>query len=137
MNQELKEREIEITNTITDNETHFWRDNIMDRTTNTGMSKNVTSQYASNTGKNKIVEDIKLKNIPYTDGRKFIPKDKFEKNAYFTNLVNEALDDIWHGKKGFCFSTDQLKEIIKICPDVSVKYNYTDDQWCCWLVQSE
>jgi hypothetical protein len=136
VNQEIKERENELTNNAaeTTSKTNFWRNEIMWRTTNSGINANVTSQYAPYIDKYKIVADIKKKNAPYTDGRKYIPKDKNERNTYFVNLVNEALSDIWHGKKGFCYNTEQLKEIIKICPDVKVRYDGDDGCWYCRLV---
>lgn len=133
MNQEIKEKEIS-NNAATTNNIDFWRNNIMWRTTNTGLNPNAIRQYAPYIDKNKIVEDIKEKNIPYTDGRKYIPKDKNERHTYFVNLVNDALHDIWHGKRGFCYNTEQLKEILKICPLANVRYNDYDDCWYCWLV---
>ncbi|MBU5332082.1 hypothetical protein KQI61_07710 [Anaerocolumna aminovalerica] len=118
---------------LINNRNSFWRNDILWRTTSTGLNSNVISQFAPTKDYNQIVKYIKRNEKPYTDGRKYLPTNKNERHTYFINLVNDALKDIWHGNKGYCYSTDQLKEIIKIIPQVKARYDEDDGCWYCWL----
>lgn len=59
---------------------------------------------------------------PYPADQKYLKKS----NAYcngFREIVNDALRDIYNGRNGFVFTTEQLSEIINFVPDVNVMLN--------------
>ena len=131
----MKEKEVITTsdNTETNNKYRFWRDVIMWRTTNTGLNSHVTSEYSPNISKIRIIRDLREKNIPYTDGRKYMPKNQNIRHEYFVSLVNECLEDMYKEKEGYVYKVDQLREILRICPGVKIRYSEDEMCWYCKL----
>ena len=123
----------ETTNTTkTTTFSHFWRNNITWRSTNTGMNENVLRTYNHNNSQQEIIAHIRLGAIPYTDGRKRIPREERKYNPYFTDVVNDCMKEIWKGKRGFVCSTDQLKEVMRILPSVNVEGSEFGTYYYCW-----
>lgn len=60
--------------------------------------------------------------IPYPASMKRLPKSKEYCNG-FREVVNDALHEIYGGRRGFVFTTDQLIEILKFVPDVEIVRN--------------
>lgn len=112
---------------------NFWRNEIMWRTTNTGIDPFVISEYAPYVSKVRIIRDLREKNVPYTDGRQYIPKNQNARHEYFVSLINECLEDMYKGKKGYVYKIDHLREVLKIRPDVKIRYDECDMCWYCWL----
>ena len=110
----------------------FWRNKITWRSTVTGMNSNVIDAYAPSKNKKNIIRHIKANTIPYEDGRRYIPRSERKYNVYFTNLVNECMEYVWDGKRGFVYSEDQLREVIKIAKDINVEYSEKDMCYYCW-----
>lgn len=100
---------------------HFWRNATNTwRTTNTGMNKNVLLILTPS-------EDRKLYD-PSFDNLNF--KDK-KKLKYSAEIINDCLHNIYNGEVGYVFTKDQLKEVKKILPRVTIKRDVICGCYCC------
>ena len=101
---------------------HFWRDTTNTwRTTNTGINKNVLLILTP-------PEDRILYKPESFDNLNF--KDKKKLN-YFTEIINDCLISIYNGEVGYVFTKDQLKEVKKILPRVTIKRDIICGCYCC------
>lgn len=117
-------KETTINNTQNNNTTlpHFWRDTTHTwRITNTGMNKNVLLILTP-------IEDRKLYELSF-DNLNF--KDK-KKLKYSAEIINDCLISIYNGEVGYVFTKDQLREVIKILPQVEIKRDVICDCYSCW-----
>ncbi|MDF2950579.1 MAG: hypothetical protein K0S18_162 [Anaerocolumna sp.] len=119
-------------NNINATTNNFWRTNLKWRTTLTGMNQNVTREYNHSIAHTRIIKDIRTTITPYIGKRYYIPEGKY--NEYFTAIVNDCLDTIRHGERGFVYSTGQLREVMMVIPDVNVRYDKEDDCYYCKLI---
>lgn len=119
-----------ISNKTTTTLPHFWRSNITWRSTNTGMNENVLCTYNFYNSKKDIIKHIRENIIPYTDGRRCIPKNERKYNPYFTDVVNDCMKEVWKGKCGFVCNTDQLKEVMRIKCDINVECGELGEFYC-------
>lgn len=62
---------------------------------------------------------LRKNNIPYPADMKYLKKSK-EFCEGFRDIVNDALRAIYGGTKGYVFTIEQLKEVMRFVPDVHV-----------------
>lgn len=109
---------------------HFWRDKITWRSAGTGMNKNVIGTYNPYFSKDDIISYIKENTVPYGTSIRYLDKS-LSYGKYFIDVVNDCMEKVWSKNRGYVFSTDQLKEVIKLCPDVRVSWDSTYEcYWC-------
>lgn len=116
------------------NTDNFWRNKVTWRTTGKGMNKYVIKQFAPYVSKDKAINYMRQNIIPYHDRRKYILDDN-DCNKYFRDVVNDCLHKVWHKERGFIFTEDQLREVMRIIPDVDVKYDENYARYYCWIVR--
>lgn len=108
----------------------FWIPPHYHKLTSSGVDANTVKPYSANATdlqfrqnfQNHILPELRLKATPYQDGRKFMRKSK----AYgvgFSDIVNDALRQIYKGHKSYVLTQDQVVEILKFVPDVNVSYS--------------
>jgi hypothetical protein len=102
-------------------EIRFWRNPLTWRTTNTGMNENVISTYVRKQNMKDVIASIKDGIVTYNDGRKFL-ETKY-KTDYFISVVNDCLRDIYAGRSGYVFTESQLKEVLKIKPNIQTTFS--------------
>ena len=125
----MQNKENNINNLATLPLPHFWRNPVTWRSTNTGMNQNAISTYNPYSSKKDIIKHIRKNIIPYTDKRKYVKQNK---NDYFADIVNDCMKDIWKCKRGFVFTYEQLKEVMRILPSVNVEWSEYSDGYYCW-----
>lgn len=100
-------------------------------------TRNMSNKSSTADRYNKVVDRIRATETPYTDGRKYLPKNQQLREDYFTDLVNEALYLIHRGKKGYIYHRHHIQEIVKIIPNCNIKYDEDDGCWYCWIGKDE
>lgn len=106
----------------------FWLPPNYYHTCISGANQNTIAKYGKSSGENHYSHDyfqqvtlpsIRNKIIPYPKNQKYLKKSK-QYCAGFREVVNDALNEIYKGRRGYVFNTEQLIEIIKFIPDVDV-----------------
>ena len=120
-----------ITETNTTLPLHFWRNNITWRSTNTGMNENVIKKYSSN-NKQEIILHMRETVTYYEKRMKYLSRKKKQYSDYFIDIVNDCMEMVWHNSRGYVFTDEQLKEVIKLCSDVKIKWDEDNCCYYCW-----
>lgn len=110
---------------ITTTPLHFWRDPINTwRDTSAGM--NLFTLHTHVSQKDKVLYQS------FVDIITLNPKEK-QKHKFFVDEINDCLNDMYVGKEGFVFTTEQVAEIKKIIPSTNVKRSVRYGCYCCWM----
>lgn len=114
-------------------DSRFWRDDIVHRTTSTGLNFSASKQFTNRKLYKDIIEYILKHQEPHTDGRKYMPNDQTLRNDYFTTIVNDCLRLMYKGEVGYLHTTDQVKELLRIRPTANIIYVDDSSCWYCHI----
>lgn len=93
------------------------------------VGKNNSDHYNHEYFEKVTLHRLLEENIPYSSSKKLLPKSK-SYSLGFRDIVNDALRQIRKGRKGYVFTIDQLREVLRFIPDVKVSYD--DDIYFLW-----